>query len=124
MRPHQKLIAWQSAIDLLKEIYIVTMNFPETEKFGIISQLRRAAVSVPTNIAEGAARNSIKEFIHFNYISLRSISEIDTLLILSKNLNILNDQEYFNLLQKNEKVSAVLNGPIKHLKSKLKTKTT
>jgi len=115
MRPHQKLLAWQAAIDLVKEIYVVTMSFPNDEKFGIISQLRRAAVSVPTNIAEGAARNSIKEFIQFNYISLGSTSEIDTLLILSKELNILNETQYKVLLQKTEKVSALLSGLIKHL---------
>lgn len=123
MRPHQKLHAWQAAIDLVKEIYLVTMSFPNDEKFGIISQLRRAAVSVPTNIAEGAARNSIKEFIQFNYISLGSTSEIDTLLILSKELQILNETDYKVLLNKTEKVSALLSGLIKHLKQKSKIST-
>ena len=125
MRPHKKLLAWQSAIDLIDYIYRVTMGFPTTEKFGLISQLRRAAVSVASNIAEGAARNSKKEFIQFNYYALASTSEIDTLAVVSKNLNLLNEAQYEILTRKNEKTFALIHGLNISLKASIyKNKTT
>ncbi|MEO8088259.1 MAG: four helix bundle protein [Bacteroidota bacterium] len=116
MRPHRKLIAWQESIELVKRIYIITSTFPETEKFGIISQLRRAAVSVPCNIAEGAGRNTKKEFRHFLYISSGSASEVDTLLFISKELGYLKEPEFNKLESLNDKVSALLNGLIRSVK--------
>ncbi|CAN5620519.1 four helix bundle protein [soil metagenome] len=116
MRPHRKLIAWQESIELVKKIYIITSTFPETEKFGIISQLRRAAVSVPCNIAEGAGRNTKKEFRHFLYISSGSASEVDTLLFISKELGYIKEPEFNRLESLNDKVSALLNGLIKSIK--------
>ena len=74
---------------LVTEIYKFTKSFPGDEKFGLTSQLRRAAVSVPSNIAEGSARKSTKEYIYFLYIALGSLSEIDTQIIISENLGYL-----------------------------------
>lgn len=71
MRPHEKLEVWQRAIDLVVRIYKMTESFPKEEKFGLISQVRRAAVSIPANIAEGAARHSSKEFC--NFLQLRRV---------------------------------------------------
>lgn len=70
MKPHKNLNSWIKSFEFVKEIYLITRQFPPEEKFGITSQIRRASVSVPVNIAEGAARKGTKEFIHFLHISL------------------------------------------------------
>ena len=116
MRPHRKLIAWQESIEMVKRIYVITASFPETEKFGIVSQLRRAAVSVSCNIAEGAARNTKKEFRNFLYISSGSASEVDTLLFISKELGYLVEFEFNKLEYLNDKIAALLNGLIRSIK--------
>ena len=116
MRPHKNLIVWKDAIAFVKHIYNLTNNFPEAEKFGLISQLRRAAISVPANIAEGAARNTQKEFIQFLYISAGSLSEVDTLLTIAFELNFVNAAEFQEAIEKMNKISALLNGLIKKLK--------
>lgn len=87
---HKDLDIWKASIELVVDIYKQTSDFPAEEKYSIVSQLRRAAVSVPSNIAEGAARNSVKEFVQFLYIALGSLSEIDTQLIISQKLGFTN----------------------------------
>jgi four helix bundle protein len=89
-KPHKRLDAWLLSFEFAKEIYRNTEYFPASEKFGLVSQLRRASVSIPTNIAEGAGRKSRKEFVNFLSIALGSVSEVDTLLLLAKDLNLLN----------------------------------
>lgn len=86
MSTHKNLDVWKLSIDFVKEVYQTTKMFPPDEQYGLSSQLRRASVSVPTNIAEGAARGSAKEFLRFLYISLGSLSEIETLLIITDKL--------------------------------------
>ena len=86
MATHENLEIWKLSIDFVTKIYSYTKVFPSEEKFGLVSQMRRAAVSIPSNIAEGAARKSDKEYLQFLYISLGSIAEIDTQLIISNNL--------------------------------------
>ena len=81
---HKDLDVWKESINLAKEIYALTEEFPKEELYGLTSQIRRAAVSVPSNIAEGAARNSNKEYIRFLYISLGSLSELETQIILAR----------------------------------------
>ena len=83
---HKDLNVWQNGIELVSKVYSFTEILPKSEEFGLKSQLRRAAVSVPTNIAEGAARNHQKEFIQFCYISLGSVVEIETLLLITENV--------------------------------------
>ena len=85
-RSHRDLRAWQKAIDLVSAVYKFTQDFPEYERYGLVGQMRRAAVSVPANIAEGAARNSTKELLHFLSISCGSLSELDTLVSVSEKL--------------------------------------
>src|SRR6185369_3749136 len=97
MKPHQRLDAWKLSFEFVKLIYRATSTFPADEKFGIVSQLRRAATSVPTNIAEGAARQTKKEFRQFLFISSGSLSELDTLLLLSKELEFISFPEFDNL---------------------------
>jgi four helix bundle protein len=92
-RKHHDLLAWQRAISLVKLIYVETSRFPSHETFGLASQMRRAAVSVPGNIAEGAARGSNREFMRFLGIARGSLSELETYLVIARDLNYLNDVE-------------------------------
>ncbi|MFL5764391.1 MAG: four helix bundle protein [Bacteroidia bacterium] len=119
MRPHKNLLAWKESILLVQDIYKCTSEFPDPEKFGLISQLRRAAVSVPANISEGAARNTKKEFIQFLYISSASLSEMETLLIISTELNFITTEQNEFLYRKMNRISSLLQGLIKKLKSNL-----
>lgn len=93
MHKYKELKLWQKSIDLVTRIYLTTKSFPETEKFGLISQINRSAVSIPSNIAEGAGRNSDKEFLQFLSIAHASSFELETQLIISKNLNYLSVEE-------------------------------
>jgi four helix bundle protein len=77
-RPHERLEVWRDAMDLVESIYRFSAVFPDAERFGLTSQLRRAAVSVPSNIAEGAARRSTPEYLRFLSIARGSLSEMDT----------------------------------------------
>lgn len=89
MKTHKDLIVWQKSIDFVTELYKETSNFPKDEQYGLVSQMRRAAVSIPSNIAEGAARNSDKELARFLYIARASASELETQLLISENLGYL-----------------------------------
>jgi len=91
MKTHKDLVVWQKAIDLVVYVYKITASFPDNEKFGITNQIRRSVVSIPSNIAEGAARNSDKEFLHFLSISLGSLAELETQLIISNKLKYISD---------------------------------
>ena len=84
----KELKIWHKAIDLATEVYRLTVDFPKEEKYGLTSQIRRAAISIPSNIAEGAGRNTNKEFNHFLGISNGSAYELQTQLIISKNLDL------------------------------------
>ena len=94
MRPHQKLDLWRRAIEFVVSIYRTTERFPKEEKFGLTSQVRRAAVSIAANIAEGAARTSTKEFLQFLSVSQGSASEADTELVIACQLGYLTTKEY------------------------------
>ncbi len=83
MKSHKELNVWKDAMQLASNIYQLTSNYPKDEIFGINSQMRRAAVSIPSNIAEGSARGSRKEYIRFLYIAAGSVSELETQLELS-----------------------------------------
>jgi four helix bundle protein len=87
MNTHRDLMVWKKSIDFVTKIYKATERFPKTEIYGITSQIRRAAVSIPSNIAEGSARNTDRELIHFLHISRASAVEIETQLLISENLN-------------------------------------
>ncbi|NMH28775.1 four helix bundle protein [Flavobacterium silvaticum] len=115
MKPHQKLNAWIKGCELVKELYVFTNTFPVAERFGLTSQIRRAAVSVPVNIAEGAARKGKKEFIYFLYISLGSLTELDTLLHLSNSLGFGETSDIDKLNVKCDRVGKMIYGLIKNL---------
>ena len=90
---YKKLILWQKAIDFVEKIYSLSGNFPRNEQYGLVSQIRRAAVSVPSNISEGATRKSKKEFQQFLYIALSSLSEVETQLIIANRLKYVDSIE-------------------------------
>jgi four helix bundle protein len=92
-RAHKKLDVWQEGVALATLVYRVTEQFPKSEVYGLTSQMRRAVVSVPSNIAEGAARNSSKEFAQFLSIAGGSLSELDTQVEIAHNLNYLTDTQ-------------------------------
>ena len=114
-KSHKRLDVWQKSFTLAKSIYEVTGVFPPEEKYGLISQMRRAAVSIPSNIAEGAARYSDKEFIPFLYIALGSLAELETQIILVTDFGFLKNND---ILKKITSVRKMLVGLIKYLKNK------
>ena len=100
MKTHKDLDAWKNAVALTSKIYTLTKSFPKDEIYCLTNQMRRAAISIPSNIAEGAARNSDLEFIRFLNIAQGSLSELDTQLIISFNLNYI-DNELLDEFNKN-----------------------
>ncbi len=97
MHRFKDLIIWKKSREFCKEIYEVTITFPDSEKFGLVSQLKRASVSVPSNIAEGASRKSNKDFARFLEIAIGSCYEIETQLLISNDLNFLKDNDLNSL---------------------------
>ncbi|QOR62599.1 four helix bundle protein [Sulfurovum sp. ST-21] len=118
MVTHKDLDVWKLSIALVKDIYMLTEMFPPQEQYGLTNQLRRASVSVPSNIAEGSARNSLKEFIQFCYISLGSLSEIETQTIIACELDFVNREHSDKILKQIEIIRKKLLNFIKHLKIK------
>lgn len=105
---YQDLDAWKESIKLVKKIYEITNKFPQDEKFGIVSQIRRASISIPSNIAEGATRFSDKESLRFMEIALGSIAEVETQLIIAKELGFVNS--IYDELESLKKVNAMTLG--------------
>jgi len=93
MRTHKDLDVWKKSIDMVTTIYKLTSHFPKEELYGLTNQMRRAAVSVPSNIAEGAGRNSSKELLMFLSYAKGSLSELETQLIIAHNLGYLNQEQ-------------------------------
>ena len=108
MHDYKKLDVWSKAMELASQIYQLTESFPDTEKFGLISQMRRSGVSIPSNIAEGAGRNSNKEFNNFLSIALGSAFELETQLLLSAKLGLVNTKDIDNILLELESVSKMI----------------
>jgi len=117
VRSYRDLIAWQKSIDLVTEIYRCTQTFPRTETYGLISQLRRAAVSVPSNIAEGHARLTTGEFRQFLGHALGSLTEIETQIIIAERLGFLTPSKSADLSARTAEVGKVLNGLLRSLAS-------
>ena len=115
MKTHRDLDVWKNSVEFVTQIYKITRLFPKEELYGITNQIRRAAVSIPSNIAEGAARNHDKEFIQFLYIALASGSEVETQLIISKNLNYINENQFNDLLSRLTVIQKMLQGLIRSL---------
>jgi four helix bundle protein len=119
MRPHEKLDVWQKAIDFVVMIYHRTKDFPADERFGLTSQVRRAAVSIPANIAEGAARQSDKEFLQFLSIAQGSCSEVETELLIGHKLGFLKDSDYQELRTEADSIGRMMVGLSNHIRKKV-----
>ena len=105
----QKLDVWKNSRKLVRDVYIVTQSFPDDEKYNLVSQLRRASISVPSNIAEGIARNSIRDQIRFTRISFGSLMELLNLLILCMDLEYLKENQFDSLQNQVEIIARQLN---------------
>lgn len=115
---YRDLDVWKRVIDWVEQIYLISKAFPPDEKFGLTSQLRRAAVSVPSNIAEGSARTGTGEFLQFLSFSSGSLAEADTQLIVANRLGMLTNSQLTDLLTQTEIISKMLNSLKRSLKSK------
>ncbi|MGN6112408.1 MAG: four helix bundle protein [Luteimonas sp.] len=116
MRPHHELRVWQDAMALVAQLYALTAGFPKDERFGLTAQMRRAAVSVPSNIAEGAARGSRKDFLRFLMFARGSLSELDTQTRIAGNLGFCNPGDLVNEI---ERLQAALGSLIKIQKARI-----
>lgn len=110
IKSYRDLETWQKAIELVEEVYKETRLFPKEEIYGLVSQMRRAAVSVPSNIAEGQGRNSTNEFLRFLSIVYGSLCELGTQIIIVRNLTYLNSQSYERLEDMVARVGRMIHG--------------
>ena len=121
MSNYKRLDVWQQSMELVKEIYLTTKKFPKEELYALTSQTKRAAVSIPCNIAEGVGRNYKKDTIQFLHVSRGSLYELETLLVVAFNTGILMLEKYSKLNEMVEKTLQVLGGLIRYLgKAELK----
>lgn len=117
MKTHKDLDVWKKAIELVVSIYKTTSSFPREEIYGLTSQIRRAAISIPSNIAEGAARNHDNEYRQFLCIALASSAELETQLIISNSLGFVGNEKSQELITELNTISRMLQGLIKSIKN-------
>jgi four helix bundle protein len=110
VKSYRDLIVWQKAMDLVTLVYQSTECFPHKEVFGLTNQIRKAAVSIPSNIAEGQGRNTDRDFRHFLAISRGSLQEVETQLELARRLNYLDEETLFDILELSSEVARLING--------------
>lgn len=115
--PHRNLEAWKTGMELAREIYRVTGKFPKEERYGLVSQMRRAAVSVPSNIAEGAADRTNSQFINYLSTALGSLAELDTQIELSNSFGFIEEQEVDATYKLLNRTKALVFGLRKYLKN-------
>lgn len=113
---HKDLDVWKESVDFVTEIYKLIQNFPQSEQYGLSSQIKRSAISIPANIAEGCARQSDKETIQFLYVAVGSIAELETELLIAQKLNFIQNIE--NIINRLIKIRSLILGLIKYLKNK------
>ena len=118
MRPHRNLDVWKKSVEFASRIYVLTSKFPKNEEYGLVAQLKRAAISIPSNIAEGAARRTKKELVQFLYMANGSASEIDTQLEIACNLGYIDEPGLFGLRRELDGISKMLSAMIRSLKNK------
>jgi four helix bundle protein len=119
IKSYRELIAWQKAMELVTRIYELTKDFPREEIYGLTSQIRRAAVSIPSNIAEGQGRDSRKEFLHHLSIAYGSLMETETQILIAESLNYLKSEEMNLILEKTAEAGRIINGLSRSLKQKI-----
>jgi four helix bundle protein len=119
MRPHERLDVWREAVEFVATVYQATDSFPKEGKFGLTSQIRRAAVSIPANVAEGAARRSPKEFVHFISNAQGSASELETELLIAYRLGYLRESVSLEMRSALDNIGRMLIGLSRHLERKI-----
>lgn len=117
IKTHKDLLVWKKSIDLVEQIYTFTKQFPKEELYGITNQMRRCAVSIPANIAEGSGRKNKAEFIQFLHIALGSASELETHLIISQRLGFLSSNSYDEIMNALNEIIKMICGLINSLNS-------
>ena len=115
IKDYKDLVVWQKGIELVKNIYQLTNEFPKKEIFGLTIQMRRAAVSVPSNIAEGQTRHYTREFVQFLYQALGSLSELETQIIIAKELNYISANKKFEIDNQIIEIKKMICGLVKRL---------
>lgn len=115
-KPHKRLDAWKLSMELVLDIYRLTAEFRAEERYGLVAQRRAAAVSVPSNIAEGAARNTKREFANFLHVAQASLSELDTQVDIAMRLGYLTPGAATSALDRMERIDKMLTGLIKSLR--------
>jgi|AntRauTorcE11898_2_1112593.scaffolds.fasta_scaffold54366_2 four helix bundle protein len=115
VKRYSELIAWQKSKKLAVLAYGMTNNFPKAEKFGITSQIRRAAVSISANIAEGYGRNTVKDYVRFLYISQGSLFELETLFAISSDLGFVNKRQFEKIEEDMREAESILSALIRSL---------
>jgi len=118
VKTFKDLIVWQKSYTLVIEVYKATKLFPSEEKYGLVSQIRRASVSITSNIAEGYARRYLKQYIQFLYVAYGSGAELETQLMLAKDLGYLKEDKFRNLIERFYEVERMLMALIKSLEKK------
>ena len=118
IQSYRDLVVWQKGMDLVVECYKATEQFPKTEVYGLAGQLRRAAVSVPSNIAEGRGRQHLPEFIQFLHIAQGSLAELETQIPIAHRLNDIEATQCQNLLNQTNEITQMLHGLLRSLKNR------
>ena len=119
MKDHKDLIVWQKSMELTRIIYTLTKRFPQGEIFGLTNQIRRAVDSIPSNIAEGFGRNSDKQFIHFLKIAKGSAAELETQLLISRDLSYLTAKDAKSTLALYDEIARMLGALIRNIEKRV-----
>jgi four helix bundle protein len=115
IRSYRELDVWKKGIELVKETYKLTEKFPEREKYGLVAQMRRSAISIPSNIAEGFRRYHNKEYRQFLYVSLGSCAELETQVTIAKQLEYIRESEEADLLEVLDHIGRMITNLLKKL---------
>jgi four helix bundle protein len=118
MQTHKDLTVWKESRELVTKVYSVIGKFPKEEVFSLTAQIKRSVISIPSNIAEGAARDSNKEYIRFLYIALGSAAELDTQIIMASDLKMISVEDFTEITQKLCRISKMISGLIRFRQSK------
>ncbi|MEN6407522.1 MAG: four helix bundle protein [Thermoguttaceae bacterium] len=118
VKDYRELIVWQKSMDLVTAVYQATDGFPKTEIYGLTSQIRRAAISIPSNIAEGQARNTTRDFLQFLAIAYGSLKELETQILIAQRLKYLENPISTKLVESTTEIARLLSGLANSLKSR------
>jgi four helix bundle protein len=118
VQSYRELIVWQKAMDLVEAVYRATVRFPREEIYGLTGQMRRAAVSIPSNVAEGQGRNTTRDFLHFLSIAQESVKEVETQVLIAERLAYVTKQVGAGLIEQTAEVGRLLSGLSNSLKKR------